>query len=492
MLPTGAGKTPVASSIVKKRLHGQTWKAVFLVPTIVLVEQQAKVLREWTSLSVIELCGEKCPSSFEKFDILVSTPKAFQTIQATGHKNLSWSSLGIVVFDEVHHVIKDHPYRQIAHSLQKIGSSDRPMILGLSASLTYAVESSKVKSSLEKLCQDLGVQVIESASPEEMESQGYHARKGAVEVSLVEGVTPMGVVEEPASKPHLMLPIFRERLHENKSTEFTKAIFRCICAMEEDIQSADPTFVPQIFKSGLKEWGKYTHNRGSKCARSQALSCWYEAMRLLVVSWEEGEDMAIAFLRMSEAFESSRLSLWSSHIQDLILSLEITDVEAFPRFVHLKNILRSKIQCDEDDAKPKFRGIIFVQQRVTTHILKHIIASDAFLSARLSPECLYATSSPATPLLSVSSSQSKARLAAFANGTCNLLITTVVAEEGLDVPEANCVIRFDPVINSVSLVQGEGRGRQKDSSSVVMSERKDRPVSKYVTKAHQFQTFIIG
>merc|ERR1719215_2488749 len=47
----------------------------------------------------------------------------------------------------------------------------------------------------------------------------------------------------------------------------------------------------------------------------------------------------------------------------------------------------------------------------------------------------------------------------------------------MDVPAANCVIRFDPMLNSVSFVQGRGRARQADSSFVVLSERADRTVA---------------
>ena len=56
-----------------------------------------------------------------------------------------------------------------------------------------------------------------------------------------------------------------------------------------------------------------------------------------------------------------------------------------------------------------------------------------------------------------------------------------MAEEGLDVAEANCVIRFDEVLNAVSFVQARGRGRQEGASHLVMRERADRPVAKLET-----------
>ena len=68
----------------------------------------------------------------------------------------------------------------------------------------------------------------------------------------------------------------------------------------------------------------------------------------------------------------------------------------------------------------------------------------------------------------------KIRLGKFAEGTANLLITTVVAEEGLDISRANCVIRFDPVQHAVSFVQGRGRAREVDSNFIILSEQEGR------------------
>jgi hypothetical protein len=61
-----------------------------------------------------------------------------------------------------------------------------------------------------------------------------------------------------------------------------------------------------------------------------------------------------------------------------------------------------------------------------THILAHVIASDAQLSRRLAAACLYATSSPATASLAINRTEAAARLADFAAGRCNLMIATVV------------------------------------------------------------------
>lgn len=118
------------------------------------------------------------------------------------------------------------------------------------------------------------------------------------------------------------------------------------------------------------------------------------------------------------------------------------------------------------------RCVIFVQQRLTTHILEYFLnTSESKTLRNLNTASIYATTTPATPGLRVTKSQAAERIEAFACGYVKVLLPTSVAEEGMDVPAANCVVRFDEVQTPVSLVQSRGRARQADSSFVLMTVR---------------------
>ena len=87
------------------------------------------------------------------------------------------------------------------------------------------------------------------------------------------------------------------------------------------------------------------------------------------------------------------------------------------RFARLIDVLRTKL---EQHGPSSFRGILFVQQKLTTHILKHLLDRTPALSALLRTACIYATAGEATPWLRVTASQSKARVAQFSSGMISL------------------------------------------------------------------------
>lgn len=448
LLPTGAGKTLIAAECAKL-IPGNM---LFLVPTCLLVEQQATAIRAWTGQRVAEYMGGA--KLQQPFDILVSTPDAFRTAQSNEtNPSLSWENFGLVVFDEVHHVLKHHPYRSIAMSLRR--SEKSPRIVGLSASLTYEVEASAMETQIRKLWNELNIEDVATADVAELQLSGYHATHVPMEVRIPVLGVPVGLIPRALRMPHKMHELFFDRIRDGSSTAFAAALMTVIRALEDACKSTVPTFTSPLVKISLKDWGPYAHALATQSPLCGELEHWYEALRLFVVSWEEAEDAATMFLRMTVLDHPTSMAAvpWPPPAADARTHFALHIKPSFPRFEHLKDCLRYKL-----DTVESFRGIVFVQQRVSTHILEYVISSDPHLSPLLRPASIYAAGSPATASLAVSKTIVASRVGAFSRGEVNLLLATVVAEEGMDVAAANCVIRFDAMIHAVSLVQGRGRG----------------------------------
>lgn len=73
----------------------------------------------------------------------------------------------------------------------------------------------------------------------------------------------------------------------------------------------------------------------------------------------------------------------------------------------------------------------------------------------------------------------------FRNGELNCLFATSVAEEGLDIPECNLVIRFDLYKSMIQFIQSKGRARQRNSNFVHMVEQNNALHEQIVRNAQQ-------
>jgi superfamily II DNA or RNA helicase len=73
----------------------------------------------------------------------------------------------MIVFDECHHVLKDHPHRKLAVKLgitcENLPPQLRPRVVGFTASVTYAVDEKKKEHSMKRLCTDMRVEEIATA-----------------------------------------------------------------------------------------------------------------------------------------------------------------------------------------------------------------------------------------------------------------------------------------------------------------------------------------
>ena len=501
-LPTGAGKTLVAAEMIRENFQGEFQnlkdkKALMFVPATVLIKQQANEVERWlrkhgVSARVNQFRGGLAfPMGF---DVLICTPKAFENAQAKQYENeLAWENFSLVIFDEVHHVLKGHPYRKLTTALRNArartgtNQSNFPRIVGLTASLTYEVDISKIKKSIQILCDELNVTQICQASYQELKDDGYKGTHAKAEVDLVieNELVPKdrGLVSISSREPHLMKKNFESRIRQGTATKYALELWSVVKALEKYAISIDQSCFdsskPPRISQPLALWETFTHKLATQVIKSSPplsgvlfeLSLWYGALKLLIVSWEEKEYLATSFLQMHNIHQSTM-----QYTPELTCQIQ-SFCESFPdtylRYENLKRILCTEFQKFELDDK-KFRGIIFVDQRISTHILKHVLRMDDVTSVLFQPQVVYAAGTPASPRFSLTKSQLASALGKFKTGESNLLIATNVAEEGVDVPAANCVVRFDSMVNSVSLTQSRGRARQANSSFIVMNERSDR------------------
>lgn len=152
-LDTGAGKTLIAILRIKGFLEQEKKKvAWFLTPTVLLCEQQQDVIAKALPVPVGLISGALEPNSWtdrslwegivRDYRVVVSTPQVLLDAMHHGYISIG-ADVGLLVFDEAHHVADKHPYNMIMRnfyfSLPPAGTGDvcRPAVLGLTASPSF-------------------------------------------------------------------------------------------------------------------------------------------------------------------------------------------------------------------------------------------------------------------------------------------------------------------------------------------------------------------
>lgn len=475
VLPTGSGKTLIAAAIAATHVANGK-RVLFLVPTCLLVQQQARAVRTETDLKVLKVAEYMGGASLpEVFQVLVSTPAAFIALN-TSNEKFRYETFGCIIFDEVHHVMKKHPYRKIARSLACIHPA--PHILGLTASLTYAMGPERIQTAILELCAELNISgtCIFSATEADLLIDGYMATISS-SVTLTSALDLCAGLHnglEIPGQPHAVMSDFMHAYKAKKLHPLSMEIFDSIYTLERKIVNQfDGNFVSPIGATGKQgkasEWSGYANTQkrkflGANQRLYEVLEHLYEALRLLINSRQTALELALYYLEMADVLSHPVLSNLFRH---WTLSKDL-----FLRVAHLKEVLMQQHERFPEG----LRCIVFVQQRISAHILHYALSEDSDFSSMLTADFIYATASPATCTLSVSPSKSRETIQRFRDGFVQVLVSTSVAEEGMDVPSANCVIRFDAITTPVSLVQSRGRARQADSAFVILSEAAGRSV----------------
>ncbi|ESK86769.1 type iii restriction enzyme [Moniliophthora roreri MCA 2997] len=453
-LGTGSGKTYISTLLIKwmATQEGARGKAIiFLVPKVPLVQQQADFIAKHSALRVIKLHSthsleltdrEGWARTFAKYDVFVMTAQIFLNLLT--HSLWGLNKVSLLVLDECHHTRKNHPYNGIMREYMLLPPGDRPKVFGLTASPIQNAKSPIV--SLNELQTNMDARVI--GVLDHVDELAQHTPK------------PAEVIQEyPISLEQFSYP--------------EPSLWSCINVFDRATLTAIAECWPDIERRHYATLG----NLGTYCASlylfmemKNAISAFYQpdlnpgTSDDLVVNvphtamedFPEHFDDIIDILVDYEQF----YSVPSDHF---LLPFMVPLEWCTPKIKTLVDILATHYT-------PTFQGIVFVEQRQVATCLARVLPYIEELKGlvKCGDFCGNVNDVEESLRGTLKCSRGPDVVKLFREGTINLLIATSVAEEGLDFPACDIVIRFDPLQHMVAYVQSRGRARNKISKFIVM------------------------
>ena len=452
VLPTGLGKTIIAIlAIAYKAKYG---KVLFLAPTKPLCEQHYSNIKEITTLDGIFLItGEKTKKEKRKeiykvAKIIVATP---QTIE-NDIDIIEWEKFSLVIFDEVHRAVGNYAYVSIAKKCNEYGIQ----VIGLTASPGSSY------SRLKEVIENLNIENIEVRSENDRDVKPYIAERKMkwLLISMPDEIKKLTI------KIDLLI---KEMLKELKN--YVKISPRITKKMLIELQ--------EKLQKNLDKSGSY-YNAISIV--SSIIKVYY--LKELLTS--QSIDATKEYIKKIE-IDPSKAAL---KIRKNLLYREIKRDILNLKFENPKMKIVKKIVLNHLKERENARIIIFAEYRDTIESIIKELRNEGIRATKFIGQAKHRSNG-------MKQDEQKKVLKMFKNGEYNVLVSTSIGEEGIDIPATSLVLFYEPVPSAIRYIQRRGRTARagipgevyilimkgsRDEAYYWSSKRKEAKMMKHIKK----------
>jgi Fanconi anemia group M protein len=439
-LPTGLGKTTVSLLLTAERLHEVGGKSLFLAPTKPLVQQHADFYREALEVpddDIVVFTGEVRPDDraelWESARIVIATPQVVEN-DLVGNR-ISLRDVTHLTFDECHRGTGDYAYVYIAERYHADAAD--PLVTGMSASPGGDEES------ILEVCENLGLTEVAVMTEDDAD--------------VDEHTYDTDVRWEKIQLPEEILEI-RDALNE-------VIVDRLKTLKELGVSGTTSPDLSQKKLNAMRgQLRKMMDNDQSKGYKGMSIHAEVMKLRRAVelVETQSVESVRRYFERQRNAARSSGASKASQRlVSEPKVREAMRKAESFdalhPKFSKTRILLAETLGINDGE-----RVIVFTESRDTAEALTEFL-SQSFSTKRFVGQGNKEGSD------GMSQKEQQETLDAFRNGEFEVLVSTSVAEEGLDVPEVDLVLFYEPVPTAIRSIQRKGRtGRQTEGQVIVL------------------------
>lgn len=448
VLDTGSGKTLIAVLLIRHMMEQELEDrsaglsprmCFFLVDSVPLAYQQYAVLKTNLDYSVEMICGEMGSDTwsaaiweehFQKHRIIVCTADILYF--CLSRSLVTIGRINLLVFDEAHHAKKQHVYAMIIKDFyaREPSTTRRPKIFGMTASPVDSKTDVKTAAlQLEGLLHCQIATVVEGS----FQTTNKTANE---EIHEYQTLTP--------KKDTLLYSGMLRRFQSN-----------------------------QVFKKSLTYAHEATRELGSWCSDQVWPLCFSDDEVKGLLAKTESKHYSNKVLDSMEVLEKRQALINEAHI--MIKNYEFEKPDFKPGRPSSRN-LSSKVLCLIQILRERFQEptsdkcIVFVRQRYTARLLEILLGREDIRTPYLKVAMIVGSNAGQAGNTGFTFRAQALSLDQFRNGVVNCLIATSVAEEGLDIPDCNLVVRFDLYHTVIQYIQSRGRARHANSKYIHMIE----------------------
>ncbi len=477
VLPTGLGKTLIALMLAIERMKAFPGeKVVFLAPTKPLAEQHLNYFKK----HLPELFGDmqlftgyvkpkKRAKIWKTADIIFSTPQCIAN--DLKKKRYDLRNVCLLIEDEAHRCVKSYDYNYLAKKYME--QAIHPRITGLTASPGSKEE--KIK----EICKNLFIEAVELRTRESPDVKSYLQELKFEKISLE-------LPPEFEKIKNSLLKLFNRYVSELKNR---KVLFRRPTKTEllrlqkylfSSISRGNKNYNMLLASSACAQAIKIQHALG--LLETQTLSGFNKYLKELFRKAARKESKGVVRLVSKPEFNYA-----------FIKSNELLEKEVeHPKISILTEILKEERKAEE------FKVIVFTQFRDTAKKIKESIeeipkVNPSIFVGQGTRRSYKSKNSEDKNIKEVKKvpgmkqKEQKKILNKFRSGEINTLVATSIGEEGLDIPEVNTVIFYEPVPSAIRAIQRAGRtARLKEGKLIILITKGTRDEAYfYISKSKE-------
>lgn len=439
-LPTGLGKTTVSLLVTARRLDEVGGKSLMLAPTKPLVQQHADFYRDALRIpdeEIVVFTGDVSPDDrgelWTDATVVMATPQVIEN-DLVGSR-LSLADVSHITFDECHRATGDYAYNYIAERYH--ADADDPLVTGMSASPGGDEEA------ILEVCENLGLREVEVMTEDDADVSKFTHNTD--------------VEWERIDLPEEVLEI-RDTLNEVITDRLEKLKELGVASSTQPDQSQKDLNRMRAELQGL------INNDQSEGFKGMSIHAEVMKLRQAVTLVETQSVEAVRRYfdrqrnqaRSSGASKASQRMVSDPRVREAMRKAESFD-QLHPKYRKTRMLLAETLGLEGGE-----RVIIFTESRDTAEALTEFL-SESFDAKRFVGQGDREGSDGMTQ------KEQQAVLDEFRAAEFEVLVSTSVAEEGLDVPEVDLVLFYEPVPTAIRSIQRKGRtGRQSEGRVVVL------------------------